>query len=196
MRWIVCGWFAMAGDANQPGEGRGRRARREAVVGTDEDGRVSEEPAAATDPAGLDWAAPQEVKQGLGGPTADADLPAEKPPYLVIEITKSPGPESTLAVTVPVAPRNSPVPPVIGAIAGGLPGSCARPGWRRTGSPGRPDSGSAATVAAGWHTTRESNSGVRALLDGHVSQSHLHRGTSLTACMEGMPTRCEDGEWA
>ena len=28
-------------------------------------------------------------------------------------------------MTVPVAPRNSPVPPVIGAIVGGLPASCS-----------------------------------------------------------------------
>jgi len=44
---------------------------------------------------------------------------------MVIETTKSASPESTLAVTVPVAPRNSPVPPVTGETAGGLPISCS-----------------------------------------------------------------------
>jgi len=44
----------------------------------------------------------------------------------VIAITKSPLPPcGSSAVTVPIAPRNSPVPPVIGDTAGGLPGRCS-----------------------------------------------------------------------
>jgi hypothetical protein len=82
--------------------------------------------------------------------------------------------------------------------SGRSPLAVARPGWRRTGSPGPPDSGSAAAVAADLAYDREWNSGIRALLEGHVSQSHLHRGTSLSTRISvvlvdasGRPARSE-----